>query len=277
MWRHGIHHALTASGRNTTAAVFVAIAATVLAGGCDERTRPTLPVTTAMDDTLPAASTPLPTTAAALRPASLQSVASEPPVGPEADTASTAAASPHSESAPASVPKGHAPLMVAVEPADVADLQSRALAIPVAGVLASTLHDTFGDGRTIGAHEALDIAAPMRAPVRAVEDGVVAKLFTSVRGGITVYQFDPGRRFAYYYAHLDSYAPGLHEGQRLKRCELVGHVGVTGNSPAGAPHLHFAIFKLEAEPRWWRGAPINPFTVLRKGTTPSSPCPVTGG
>ncbi|WP_157281702.1 M23 family metallopeptidase [Pelomonas sp. Root1237] len=161
------------------------------------------------------------------------------------------------------------PVDVAVTPADIADLQGRDLSIPLPGVWAANLTDTFGDGRTKGAHEALDIPAPMRTPVLAVEDGVVAKLFTSQRGGLTVYQFDPASRYAYYYAHLDGYAPGLVEGQSLRRCQLVGYVGLTGNSPAGAPHLHLAIFKLEPKPRWWRGAPVNPYNVLR-GSRPCS-------
>lgn len=160
--------------------------------------------------------------------------------------------------------------VVAVTPADIADLKARQLSIPLPGVLAATLTDTFGDGRSKGAHEALDIPAPMRTPVLAVEDGMVAKLFTSQRGGLTVYQFDPASRYAYYYAHLDGYAPGLVEGQTLRRCQLLGYVGVSGNSPAGAPHLHLAIFKLEAEPHWWRGAPVNPYDVLR-GSRPCAP------
>ncbi len=204
-------------------------------------------------------------------------VATLPIAACNAETESASAPPPQRESVPAAAPKPQAPLTVVVEPADVADLQSRALAIPVSGVPASRLLDTFGDGRSMGGHEALDIEAPMRTAVRAVEDGVVAKLFNSKRGGITVYQYDPGRRFAYYYAHLDSYAPGLREGQLLKRCELVGYVGNTGNAPAEATHLHFAIFKLEADPRWWRGAPLNPYNVLREGAVPSSPCPATGG
>lgn len=163
-----------------------------------------------------------------------------------------------------------------VEPVDVTELQRRALSIPVQGVPAAALRDTFGDDRSAGAHEALDIAAPMRTPVFAVEDGVVARLFTSARGGLTVYQFDPSVRYAYYYAHLDSYAPGLREGQRVKRCELIGHVGVTGNAGSNAPHLHFAIFKLEPEKRWWRGAPINPVAVLRGGPVLAAPCATRG-
>ena len=163
---------------------------------------------------------------------------------------------------------------VAVTPADIADLQARHLSIPLPGVRAATLTDTFGDSRRKGAHEALDIPAPLRTPVLAMEDGVVAKLFTSQRGGLTVYQFDPGSRYAYYYAHLDGYAPGLVEGQPLRRCQLVGYVGLTGNTPAGAPHLHLAVFKLQPQPRpqWWRGAPVNPYSLLRD----SRPCS-TGG
>ncbi|WP_457418861.1 M23 family metallopeptidase [Roseateles sp. P5_E7] len=176
-------------------------------------------------------------------------------------------AAPSSRPATAATPSS-GPVDVAVTPADIADLQARQLSIPLPGVLAATLTDTFGDGRTKGAHEALDIPAPMRTPVLAVEDGVVAKLFTSQRGGLTVYQFDPASRYAYYYAHLDSYAPGLVEGQALRRCQLIGYVGVTGNSPSGAPHLHLAIFKLEPQPHWWRGTPVNPYNVLRD----SRPC-----
>ena len=84
----------------------------------------------------------------------------------------------------------------------------------------------------------------------------------SVAGGLTVYQFDPEVTYAYYYAHLDRYADGLHEGQVVKRGEVIGYVGTTGNA-RGTAHLHFAIFKLGAEKRWWEGAPITPYAVLR--------------
>ena len=200
-----------------------------------------------------------------------------PPGQPQATAPAVRAkapAAPSSWPATAATPATPAsgPVDVAVTPADIADLQARRLSIPLPGVWAATLTDTFGDGRRKGAHEALDIPAPLRTPVLAVEDGVVAKLFTSQRGGLTVYQFDPASRYAYYYAHLDGYAPGLVEGQSLRRCQLVGYVGLTGNSPAGAPHLHLAIFKLESQPQWWRGALVNPYNVLRD----SRPCS-TGG
>ena len=101
------------------------------------------------------------------------------------------------------------------------------------------------------------------APVRAVEDGRIAKLFTSEAGGLTIYHFDPSETFAYYYAHLDRYAAGLEEGQRVRRGQVIGYVGSTGNASEDAPHLHFAIFRLTPERQWWKGEPINPYPILK--------------
>jgi len=112
-------------------------------------------------------------------------------------------------------------------------------------------------------HEALDILAPKGTPVVAVEDGTVAKLFNSKAGGITLYQFDPGQEYAYYYAHLDRYEDGIKEGASLRRGQVIGYVGVSGNAPKDTPHLHFAVFRLTAEKHWWEGTPIDPFDILR--------------
>ena len=148
--------------------------------------------------------------------------------------------------------------------AEVEELRDKGLAIPVAGIPASSLRSTFGEARGgTRQHQAMDILAPRGTAVLASEDGRIAKLFTSAAGGLTIYQFDPQEQYCYYYAHLDSYAPDLTEGQRVKRGEVIGYVGTTGNAPPGTPHLHFAIFKLNADKRWWEGAPIDPFLVLR--------------
>ena len=143
------------------------------------------------------------------------------------------------------------------------------LQMPVQGVLPSALRDTFGDGRDNNGrgHEAIDIMAPRGTPVLAVDDGRIVKLFTSQPGGLTVYQFDPSGQLAYYYAHLDAYAPGLAEGQQLRRGSLIGYVGSSGNANPDAPHLHFAMFRLGPEKQWWKGEPINPFQLLG-GSTP---------
>jgi murein DD-endopeptidase MepM/ murein hydrolase activator NlpD len=143
-------------------------------------------------------------------------------------------------------------------------LRDHSLGVPVDGVKRNELQDTFSDLRgSSRAHEAIDIMAPRRTPVVAADDGTVAKLFTSKAGGLTIYQFDPSETFSYYYAHLDGYAAGLREGQTVKRGELLGYVGSTGNASADAPHLHFAIFRLTPERQWWKGEPINPYPVLR--------------
>lgn len=137
------------------------------------------------------------------------------------------------------------------------------LLIPVAGVKASQLSDTFSDSRGAGrAHDAIDIMAPDGTPVFAVDDGKLVKLFSSIPGGLTAYQFDASETFAYYYAHLDSYAPGLTEGKQLNRGDLIGYVGHSGNANPVAPHLHFAIFVLGPEKRWWEGLAINPYPLL---------------
>ena len=139
------------------------------------------------------------------------------------------------------------------------------LLIPVQGVVASQLQDTFNDARAQGrSHEAIDIMAPAGTPVLAVADGTVEKLFTSDAGGLTVYQFEPSGRYAYYYAHLQGYAPGLAEKQALRSGDLIGYVGSTGNANPAAPHLHFAVFVLGPERRWWQGTAINPYPLLHR-------------
>jgi murein DD-endopeptidase MepM/ murein hydrolase activator NlpD len=145
-----------------------------------------------------------------------------------------------------------------------ANLRARHLEMPVEGIKPSNLRDSFSESRAFGRpHEAIDIIAPKGTRVFAVEDGTVAKLFRSVAGGLTVYQFDPTGEYAYYYAHLDSYAAGLREGQTIRRGQTIGFVGSTGNASATAPHLHFAIYRLTPERKWWKGDAINPYPLLR--------------
>ena len=146
----------------------------------------------------------------------------------------------------------------------IEDLRQRDLTLPVRGIKQDDLRDGFNEMRGgTRRHEAIDVLAPRHTPVLAVEDGTVARLFLSDAGGITIYQFDPTEHYAYYYAHLESYAPGLKEGDRVKRGEVIGYVGTTGNAPRDTPHLHFAIFKMTDEKKWWQGTPIDPYAVLR--------------
>lgn len=144
------------------------------------------------------------------------------------------------------------------------DLRRRHLMLPVQGIDKDDLRSNFNELRGGSRrHEAIDILAPRNTPVFAVEDGRIARLFLSEAGGITIYQFDPTETYVYYYAHLEQYAPGLEEGDRVTRGEIIGYVGTTGNAPRNTPHLHFAIFKMTGEKKWWQGTPIDPYSVLR--------------
>lgn len=139
------------------------------------------------------------------------------------------------------------------------------LVIPVAGVTASQLSDTFTDARGGGErfHEALDIMAPAGTAVVAAAPGKVEKLFRSEQGGNTVYVRSPNRTTLYYYAHLQDYDSGLVEGQSVSQGQRLGAVGSTGNADPASPHLHFAIMRTAADAGWWQPArAINPYPLL---------------
>ena len=139
-----------------------------------------------------------------------------------------------------------------------------ALLIPVEGVPASALTDTFTQARAGGArpHDAIDIMAARGMAVLAAADGRVEKLFWSQDGGRTLYQRSSDGRLIYYYAHLDGYAPGLQEGQVLRRGQRVATVGSTGNADPSAPHLHFAVNVMQPGEAWYGGRAINPYPLL---------------
>jgi murein DD-endopeptidase MepM/ murein hydrolase activator NlpD len=188
---------------------------------------------------LPTIPFPTPTTAPAIAV----------PTSPTAEPAATLLA-------PATPPPLQTPLLANFS------LTPDALVLPVEGAKRSDLHDSFAETRGTRRHEAIDILAPRGTPVVAAVDGSIAKLFTSVQGGLTVYEFDGKSVYCYYYAHLDRYAEGLKEGQRVRRGERIGYVGTTGDAPPNTPHLHFAVTRLGQDKRWWEGISINPYPML---------------
>ena len=178
------------------------------------------------------------------------------------ETSELVAQQPRQASAAVQQPAVDAP--PAVGPGDLAVLRAKRLTVPVEGISRAELLDHFDDPRGERRHEAIDIMAPRGTPVRAVEDGVIARLFESRLGGLSIYQFDPGARFSYYYAHLERYAPSLSESETVRRGQVIGYVGTSGNAPDEAPHLHFAIYRLGPEQRWWEGVPLNPYSALKE-------------
>jgi murein DD-endopeptidase MepM/ murein hydrolase activator NlpD len=138
------------------------------------------------------------------------------------------------------------------------------LAIPVQGVKQDGLLDTFTQARAGGrVHDAIDIMAAEGTPVIAAADGTIEKLFFSDGGGgNTIYERSADAKWTYYYAHLQGYAPGLAEGQKVRQGQVIGRVGHTGNANAAGPHLHFAINRMEPGQKWYQGEPINPYPLL---------------
>ncbi len=125
--------------------------------------------------------------------------------------------------------------------------------------------DTFDDARSEGrVHDAIDITAPAGTPVIAATEGKIVKLFQSERGGTTIYQLSPDEKTVYFYAHLQGYAQGLAEGGYVRRGDVIGYVGDTGNAGAGNYHLHFSISAVADPKRYWEGTSINPYPLLRR-------------
>jgi peptidoglycan LD-endopeptidase LytH len=138
------------------------------------------------------------------------------------------------------------------------------LRVPIDGEDIESFKHGFSEVRDgVRPHEAVDMLAPRNTPVHAVDNGTIAKLFTSKAGGLTIYQYDPAGRLCYYYAHLERYADGLKDGQAISQGDVIGYVGTTGNAPANTPHLHFAVFELNADKHWWQGKPIDPYRVFK--------------
>ncbi len=146
--------------------------------------------------------------------------------------------------------------------AEIAYLISRALMVPVAGIAPLDLANSFDAPRGSRRHNAIDILAPRGTPVLAADDGRILKLRSNSAGGITIYALDPSEDYIFYYAHLDRYRRGLEEGDDVRRGDVLGYVGTTGNAPDHIPHLHFQLMRLVDPSRWWEGRPIDPLPFL---------------
>jgi murein DD-endopeptidase MepM/ murein hydrolase activator NlpD len=169
---------------------------------------------------------------------------------------------------PAAAPSARAPAPSSRVNAPVAtsgNVGPRRLRVPIDGSDPELWRGAFEQRRGGGsrAHEAVDILSPRNTPVHAVENGTIAKIFESKQGGHTVYQFSADGRLVYYYAHLERYADGLREGQSISQGDVIGYVGTSGNAPPGTPHLHFAVFELGSDKRWWQGQAIDPYLAFQ--------------
>ncbi len=128
------------------------------------------------------------------------------------------------------------------------------LEIPVQGVSKSQIGDSWHvprEGDRL--HEGQDIFAKRGTSVLSATDGYVVRIGENNLGGQTVSVLGAGGRI-YYYAHLDSYAPGLSIGDHVTTETVLGYVGTTGNAAGTPPHLHFGVYA--------SGGAVNPLPLL---------------
>ncbi len=142
----------------------------------------------------------------------------------------------------------------------VSELRARHLVLPIEATNPEDWKNSFFSMRGNQYHHAVDMSAPASTPIRAVQDGVIARLSSGGRGGTSIYLADVEGKFNFLYCHLNNYAPGLRVGQNVRRGEVIGFVGSTGH--ASGPHLHFEISSITDRTRLWAGVRINPYLVF---------------
>ncbi|USX28994.1 M23 family metallopeptidase [Oxalobacteraceae bacterium OTU3CINTB1] len=129
-----------------------------------------------------------------------------------------------------------------------------ALPVPVEGVRARALRDTWGGARSEGRkHQGIDIFARRGTPVLSSTEGIVLRAGSNRLGGLVVWVMGPGGQ-RHYYAHLDRHAH-VETGMRIEAGRVLGYVGDTGNAKGTPPHLHYGVYDV--------GGAINPYPLLR--------------
>ncbi len=154
-----------------------------------------------------------------------------------------------------------ADIRASIESLDVTAVQS--FINPVPTIPVEDLVDTWGDARSQGrTHEGIDIMANRGTPVISPTPAVVKRIrYGTAHGGTLVYTANPGGE-VFYFAHLDTVAPNLFEGQMLAVGDVIGTVGNSGNASNGPTHLHFGIYT--------KTGAVNPFPRLTHTTPPST-------
>jgi murein DD-endopeptidase MepM/ murein hydrolase activator NlpD len=139
------------------------------------------------------------------------------------------------------------------------------IAMPVEDVskdqIANTWQAPRGSDRL---HQGQDIFAPQGTPVLSATEGYIANIGQNALGGQTVSVIGAGGR-VYYYAHLDSYAPLIAEGDWVTTQTVLGYVGTTGNAAGTPPHLHFGVYA--------PGGAVNPLPLLNDRPRPEPAAP----
>ena len=126
--------------------------------------------------------------------------------------------------------------MVVAEQVNVAP---SGLALPVMGVRADQLTDTFMPRVRLARHDAIDIMAPEGTPVMAAAEGPSRSVQQRSRRNDDL-RAVTGPEVGILLCPSPRYAPGLHEGQQVKRGQVIARVGHTGDA---APQARISILQ----------------------------------
>lgn len=130
-----------------------------------------------------------------------------------------------------------------------------------------TFEDSWNSYRSYGGnrrHEGTDLMPEQNIRgvyhVLSMTDGSIDKMGWLEKGGYRIGIRGNSGTY-YYYAHLDSYAPGLHVGDLVKAGQFIGYMGDSGYGVEGTTgmfdvHLHLGIYvntsfgELSVNPYW---------------------------
>lgn len=142
---------------------------------------------------------------------------------------------------------------------------SKSVVFPVAGSK-SKIKDLWGARRAGGTrkHKGIDIHAQKGTPVVAITDGVIVEKDHTLIGGKTLWLKSKTHGWTAYYAHLDRQI--VKEGQYVRKGQVIGTVGNTGNARSTPPHLHFGI----SNNKEW----VNPLPIVKNTPKIAAKAPI---
>ena len=125
----------------------------------------------------------------------------------------------------------------------------------------------FGRTRNGGttSHHGIDINAKRGTPLVAAESGTITDIADRGDAGNRI-QITTADGTVLTYAHLDSFAPGLSQGDEVQEGTLIGTAGTTGNADemgADEQHVHLAVTDAN-------GNRVNPVTYLNDPQAPAA-------
>jgi hypothetical protein len=149
------------------------------------------------------------------------------------------------------------------------------LIFPVIG--SSNYSNDFDAPRFNGKHQATDIIAKKRQKIVSASDGIIQYVEDWGTAGYSVRILDnDGYTYNYYHinndnpgtddgkgGYMNAFAPDVEPGNVVKRGQMIGYIGDSGNAENTVPHVHFEIYK--------GSRAINPYNHLNAAQKISKP------